>query len=100
MTRLQRKVLLCIQDEQDRGRSVSVRDIANALGRKSTGFIHDAMQVLVALGYLAHRPRQARSYKVVRRVEPIVQWFVFDEETKELQPRKEKSIAESRARPA
>lgn len=84
MTRLQRRILLYIQDEQDCGRSVRVRDVSNALGASATGFVHDAMTALVEQGYLTHMPRRARSYEVVRRIEPIVQWYVFDDETKEL----------------
>lgn len=76
MTRLQRKVLLFIQEQQDQGNSVTVSRIVEET-RRSRGNCHRAINTLVALGHITRRPRQARSYEVVRRIEPIVEHWVW-----------------------
>lgn len=93
MTRKQRKVLLYIQGEQDAGRSVTVAEVTAALGALSHSHIHDAMRTLVDLGYLTHIPRRARAYEVVRRIEPIIEHWVWDDEVKELRPWKGREAA-------
>lgn len=91
MTRKQRKVLLFIQSEQDAGRSVTVGEVASAFGALSRSHIHDAMRTLVDLGYLTHIPHRARAYEVVRRIEPIVEHWVWDDEAKALKPFRRKA---------
>lgn len=83
MTRLQRKVLLFLQEQQDLGNSVTVSEIAEATGHLR-GNCHRAIGVLVALGHITRRPRQARSYEVVKRVAPIVEVWVWCPVFKEL----------------
>ena len=80
MTRLQRKVLLFLQDQQVKGRSVTLEEIAEAIGNWRSR-VHGCLAALVEQGYVTHRPRRAKSYEVIRKIEPIVEWRVYDRVT-------------------
>ena len=83
MTRLQRKVMLYIQDQQDAGRSVTVSEIVAAVGH-CRGVTHNAIDFLVEMGHLTRVPHRARSLSVVKRIEPVVEHWVWCDTFKEL----------------
>lgn len=83
MTRIQRKVLLFIQDQQDAGHSVSVDEIVAATGH-CRGVVHGAIDLLVDMGHLTRLRWKARSLVVVKRITPIVEAWVWCDTFKEL----------------
>lgn len=82
MTRRQRSVLLAMQDLEDRGEKVTVRRLCGVTGI-SVGNVHARLWALIDLGY-ASRDHMTRRYSVARRVEPIVQYQVWDDQCKKL----------------
>ena len=81
MTRSQRKVLLFLQDQQAKGRSVTVSEIAKAVGNWRSR-VHACLSALVEQGYVTHQRKRAKSYEVIRKIEPIVEWRVYDRVTR------------------
>lgn len=63
----------------------TIREMA-ARAAMTNGSIVRVVNDLVADGWLRRLPRQARALEVIRRVEFRDQYFVFDEEAKELKP--------------
>lgn len=79
MTRQQRRALLCLQAAQDRGWSVRLEDISRGIGLQSRSSAHRLMRALVDQGYVAHVAGRKYGYEVVRRIEPIIEYYVWDE---------------------
>lgn len=93
MTRQQRRVLLFIQDEADCGRYVSMREVADALCLSSVADAYYIMRRLVEHGYLTSTSGKARSYRVVRRIEPVCVYLAWDGARKRLVPLRERNAA-------
>lgn len=81
MTRRQRAILLAMQEIEDEGRPISVRGLCRATGSASVGAMHNHITKLVGLGNVG---RAGGRYVVVRRVEPIILYRVWDDATKRL----------------
>lgn len=83
MTLRQRRCLLCIQDHFARcGRAPTYREIATALSIASVSNIFRVVHALIDQGYLA---LERGDLRVTHPIEPIIELFVFNEETKTLQ---------------
>ena len=84
MTSQQRKVLLYIQDQLDAGHSVALQDIADHCGLKAKSGAFRIVQVLVDLGYITKTKYRNRTLTVIKRIEPIFEAYVWDDNDKEL----------------
>lgn len=86
MTRIERRVLLALQVAEDRGEYASVRELASTVGCTSIGTLHACINGLIGHGYLSRLNHRARAITVLRRIEPIEEIYVWDDEAKELKP--------------
>lgn len=87
MTRAMRRLMLILQDEADAtGTCPTYDEMRVACGLSSKSRIAAMVAGLERRGYIRRLPRCARSIEVVRRIEPIVQWRVWDAERQVLVP--------------
>lgn len=88
LTPVMRKALLAIQDAE----IVPTRsELSRMLGYRSKSAAGRIVDQLVERGYLRRLPRRHQAIEVLRRVPTEAEYFVFDDEAKELRsfaPRK------------
>ena len=74
----QEKILAYIKTEiRAHGYPPSVREIANAVGLKSTATVHDHLQRLERQGYIRRYPLKPRALEIVKRAAEDHQIFYF-----------------------
>lgn len=86
MTRVQRKVMLYIQEYVDASGGVppSYNEICAHIGITSRSGAHRIVHALSQRGYIRTIPCRARAVEILKRVEPRYAAYVFDDATKEL----------------
>lgn len=87
MTSRQRKCLLFIQDHYVRtGRAPTYAAIAAELGEVSRSNAFESVHKLIEAGHLSiERGGLSATIRVIRPIEPIVDVFVFNDKTKQLE---------------
>jgi len=86
ITRSQRRCMLYIQEyvKASGGVAPSYEEIRAHLGISNRSGVHRIIHNLSSRGYLRVLPGRWRSIEILKRVEPRVAMFVFDEKTKTL----------------
>lgn len=105
ITPAQSRVLLRLQEAEDRGEKISMAGIAGSVELRAKSRVHRVLQSLVERGWVRQDKRHG-PYKVIRRIpvlipdkpdKPILsgpaEYFIWDEDSKALVPFKGREAA-------
>lgn len=98
MTRAQRRMMLFIQDRIDTtGVAPNYVEMRAHLGYASNSYAHRLVRKLVGDGYLhlisTGRKSRDRGIRLLRRIEPVIEYQVWDERSQSLVPFARREVA-------
>lgn len=91
MTKVQRRVMLFIQSRIDEtGKAPTYAEMRKHLGYASKSYLHTIVKTLSDDGYLGRvlhiKGSRTRGIRLLRRINPIIEFQVWDEQSQALVP--------------